>query len=160
KAEPVPLRTSKVEQNLALVRKLGFTGECPQGRLPLREKDRAWARFLVSSLEGSGPVIAVHPADSRFEDIKRWPAASVRSPIDLHREKLDARVIITWGPGERGVAEAVGRQTVLPEEISLPRMAALLEAVDLLVAADTGVLPMAGILGTRTVALYGPKDPL
>ncbi len=160
KAPRQPLRGSKVEMNLSLVRELGFTGKCPRGTLRIPEEDRAYARSLVSSLEGSGPAIALHPATSRFGEIKRWPAEHFRRLIDILRERLDARILVTWGPGERAIADAVGRPTILPSELPLVRFAAVLEAVDLLIAADTGALPIASILGTRTVGLYGPKDPV
>ncbi|MBI4601299.1 MAG: glycosyltransferase family 9 protein [Planctomycetes bacterium] len=157
-AARVPPRTSKVEKNLALVRELGFSRDCPPGTLGLREEDRLWARALVASLPGSGPAVGLHPAVSRFGDLKRWPPERFRELIDLLREHHDARVLVTWGPGEREAAEVVGRPTVLPEEVGLLRFAAVLEALDLFIAADTGVLPIAALLGTPTVGLYGPKD--
>jgi heptosyltransferase-1 len=155
-----PLRQNKVEKDLALVRELGFDGPCPRGRIQLSPSDRAWARSLLEGLPGSGPAVALHPAVSRFGEIKRWPAESFRALIDALRSRHDARILITWGPGERRVAEAVGRPTLLPAEVSLQRFAAVLEGADLVVAADTGALPIAAILGTPTVGLYGPKDPV
>jgi len=157
---PLPGRLSKVEKNLALVRALGFRGPCPRGRLALPEEDRAWAREMMESLPGAGPSIAIHPAVSRFGEIKRWPAEKFRRLVDLLREKHDARVLITWGPGERPVAESIGRPTLLPAEVPIRRFAAILEAADLVIAADTGALPMATILGTPAVGIFGPKDPV
>jgi heptosyltransferase-1 len=159
KAPRVAPRTNKVEKNLALVRELGFEGACPRGELSLPAEDLQWARSLVDSLPGAGPVVALHPAVSRFGQIKRWPAAHFRAVIDSLRRNHDARILLTWGPGEREVAESVGRPTLLESEVSLLRFAALLSSVDLLIAADTGALPMAALLGTRTVGIFGPKDP-
>jgi|SRR5688572_8182597 len=157
---PLPHRLSKVEKNLALVRALGFRGPCPPGRLVLPGEDRAWARELMESLPGAGPSIAIHPAVSRFGEIKRWPTEKYRSLVDLLREKHDARVLITWGPGERPIAESIARPTLLPAEVSIRRFAAILEAADLVIAADTGALPLATILGTPAVGIFGPKDPI
>jgi len=158
RAERAPLRLNKVEKNLLLVRALGFAGPCPHGVLCPPGKDVEWARSLLRSLPGSGPVIAIHPAVSRFGEIKRWPAECYRSLIDLLRARHDARILVTWGPGEREVAQAVDRPTLLPEEVPLLRFAAVLGQADLVIAADTGALPIAAILGTPTVGLYGPKD--
>jgi 3-deoxy-D-manno-octulosonic-acid transferase/heptosyltransferase-1 len=151
-------RLSKVEKNLALVRELGYEGPCPAGTLRLKDEDREWARRQIARLAGSGPVVALHPAVSRFGDFKRWPASCFAELVDLLRARHDARTLITWGPGEREAAAAVDRQTLLDEEAPLLRFAALLEAVDVFVSADTGVLPVAAMLGTPCVALFGPKD--
>jgi len=159
KAPRVPAQTNKVEKNLALLRELGFQGACPRGKVSLRAEDQQWARSLVGRLPGTGPVVALHPAVSRFGQIKRWPAEYFSAVIDSLRRKHDARILLTWGPGEREVAESVGRPTLLESEVDLLRFAALLSSVDLLIAADTGALPMAAMLGTSTVGIFGPKDP-
>jgi ADP-heptose:LPS heptosyltransferase len=159
KAPLMPPRIPKVAKNLALVREVGFRGDCPRGWVPVGPQEREWARGILGTLKGTGPVVALHPAVSRFGDFKRWPAPHFTALVDLLREKLDARVLLTWGPGEKDIAESVSRPTVLPEPATLKKFVALLEAVDLLVAADTGILPIASMLGTSTVALYGPKDP-
>ncbi len=160
KAQRAPPRLNKVEKNLLLVRSLGFAGPCPQGTLRIPEPDREWARALFASLPGSGPSVVIHPAVSKFGEIKRWPSEHFRELIDLLRSKHDARTLITWGPGEREMAAAVGRPTLLGEEVPLLRFAAILSQADLVIAADTGALPIASILGTPTVGLYGPKDAL
>jgi lipopolysaccharide heptosyltransferase I len=158
KAPPSPPRTNKVDKNLSLVRALGFQGSAPQGTLALSRQDVAWARAFLGELPGSGPAVVLHPTVSRFGKFKQWPAEHFRGLIDLLRERHDARVAITWGPGEEEQALALQRPTVLPEAISLKRLAALLHIADLLIAADTGALPMAATVGTATVGLFGPKD--
>jgi ADP-heptose:LPS heptosyltransferase len=69
-------------------------------------------------------------------------------------------VLLTWGPGEREIAESIGRPNILPSEVPIRRFAAILEASDLVIAADTGALPMATVLGTPAVGIFGPKDPV
>ena len=158
KAAPAAPWTNKVEKNLALVRALGFDGACPRGQVPLEPGDSDWAKHFLANLEGEGPAIVLHPAVSRFGDFKRWPVRHYRALIDLSRDRLDARIAITWGPGEEELAREIDRPNVLSEVIPLKRLAALLAAADLFVAADTGALPLAATLGTPTVGLFGPKD--
>lgn len=160
RAQRAPPRLNKVEKNLLLIRALGFTGDCPRGSLHLQDRDRDWARALLRSLPGTGPAIAIHPAVSQFGDIKRWPAESYRELIDLLRSRFDAKILLTWGPGERDIAQAVERPTLLPEALPLLRFAAVLAQADLVIAADTGALPVAALLGTPTVGIYGPKDAM
>ena len=103
-------------------------------------------------------MVAVHPAVSRFGEIKRWPAARFQALVDLARESLGARALITWGPGERPQAEALARPTIAPPTETALHLAALIQTCDALVAADTGALHVASALGVPTVGIYGPKD--
>ena len=152
-----PHRLNKVLKNLLVVRELGFQGEAPPGTIALRDADRAWAKSLLANLPESGPAVVIHPMVSRFGAFKRWPVENYRCLVDRLRE-LRARVVITWGPGERQIAESIDRPHVLDESIDLRRLAALVAEADLMVVADTGALPMATLLGTPTVGLFGPKD--
>jgi ADP-heptose:LPS heptosyltransferase len=59
------------------------------------------------------------------------------------------------------VADAIGaggRTLVAAGDLTLPQVAALIERLDVLVAADTGLLHMALALGRPAVALYGMAD--
>jgi heptosyltransferase-1 len=158
KAPRCPAGIHKVEKNLHLVRSLGWSGEAPRPRLVVPEVPRDRARDFVAGLPGSGPVIALHPSVSRFGEIKRWPGERFRALADRARAELDARILITWGPGEREIAEAIERPTIAPPVESPMELAALAAAADVLVAADTGILHIAAALGVPVVGLYGPKD--
>jgi len=71
--------------------------------------------------------------------------------------------IVTWGPGEEGLADRVvaaaggaasrSFPTTLLDYVELARRARLV------VAADTGPLHLACAVGTPVVALFGPTDP-
>jgi len=158
KAPRCPPAIHKVEKNLNLVRTLGWKGRQAPPGLAIPSRERSWAREVVEAIPGRGPVIALHPAVSRFGEIKRWPAEHFRRLIDLARAELDARILITWGPGERDRAEAIGRPTVAPPVQNPMQLAALASQASALVAADTGVLHIAAALGIPVVGLYGPKD--
>ncbi len=158
RAAKAPPRLNKVEKNLLLVRALGYRAPCPCGTLPISEADRDWARALLARLPGSGPAVVIHPAVSKFGEIKRWPTGHFRELIDLLRSRHNAKTLITWGPGERDIATEVNRPTLLGEDVPLLRFAAILSQADLLISADTGALPIASLVGTPTVGLYGPKD--
>jgi len=158
KAPPAPPGIHKVEKNLHLVSTLGWSGPAPPPRIALDPKDLAWAQEAVASLPGGGPVVLLHPAVSRFGDIKRWSAEGFRDLADRARSELDARILITWGPGERDMAEAVGRPTVAPPVRGPKQLAALAACAHAVVAADTAILHIAAALDVPTVGLFGPKD--
>lgn len=159
RARPAPLEGSKIFRNLHLVRELGWEGSVPELPVTIPEDDREWAREVVAELPGSGPLVIAHPAVSKFGIIKQWPAGHYRELLRSLEDEFEARVLISWGPGERELAEAIGVGTVAPSTSRLLRLAALIEACDLLVAADTGCLHLGANLGAPLLGLYGPKSP-
>ncbi len=158
KAPRCPTGIHKVQKNFFLLKKLGWNGDSAHPILAVPEEERNWSRDVVAGLPGQGPVIVLHPAVSRFGEFKRWPAENFRRLADLARAELDARILITWGPGERDRAEAIDRPTVAPAIQSPLQMAALLSQANALVAADTAALHIAAILGIPVIGLFGPKD--
>jgi len=75
------------------------------------------------------------------------------------------RIVITGSPAERRysrmIAEAMGagrRVVVTAGQLTLRQVAALVDRLDVLVAADTGTLHMALALGRPAVALYAMAD--
>jgi heptosyltransferase-1 len=73
------------------------------------------------------------------------------------------RGIVTFGPGEEGLAEelisAAGNSAPLALPLSLGPLMALLRRAKFVVSADTGPLHLASALGAPVVGLYGPTDP-
>src|SRR5262245_33001021 len=156
-------RQLKVQRALELLRPLGIDPRGARAVLGISEATRAWARAQVQPL-GGRPVVAIHPGVSDFGAIKQWdPVRFGRTALRLVRER-GARCLVTWGPGERDLALRVveasdGSATLGPETGSILELAALYEACDLVIGADTGPLHLAAALGIPVVGLYGPKDP-
>src|SRR5262249_41600334 len=105
-----------------------------------------------------------HPGVSDAGAIKQWdPVRFGGTAIRLARER-GARCLVTWGPGERELAQRVvdaseGCAVLGPETSSILDLAALYEACDLVICVDTGRLHVAGALGVPVSGLYGRKDP-
>jgi lipopolysaccharide heptosyltransferase II len=74
-----------------------------------------------------------------------------------------ADVLLLWGPGERGVAEAVqgcmARPARLAPPTDLDELAALLARLDLVISNDSGVRHLATARGTATLGIFGPTSP-
>ncbi len=159
---PTAARQLKVQRTLDLLRPLGIDPRGARAVLGIPESMRAWARAQVEQL-GSRPVVAIHPGVSDFGAIKQWdPARFGRTAIRLARER-GARCLVTWGPGERElamrvVASSEGFAVLGPETGSILHIAALYQACELVIGADTGPLHLAAALGVPVVGLYGPKD--
>jgi hypothetical protein len=120
--------------------------------------DRPWlAEFTAQHRLDGRPLLAVHPGSGSPR--KNWPGFADA----LARWQQDAGV--DWIVLEiRGPAEAEAPSPPLPgalriEGLALPRIAAVLERADAYLGNDSGISHLAGIAGTRGLALFGPSDP-
>jgi ADP-heptose:LPS heptosyltransferase len=149
-----------IDKNLALLRTLGIEAvgsrafplpdTAPESRRVERELAGLGLRDFAVLNPGGGWASKLWPAE-RFAAL----AARLRA--------LGLRSIVTWGPGEEGLAERVAAAsdgaavrsfpTTLLEYLEIARRARLV------VAADTGTLHLACALGTPVVGLFGPTDP-
>lgn len=161
-----PRRLHKVEHNIELVESVGAH----------TEEIRFWLPTSREARERVDRVLAAHAITDFFVlspgggwASKCWPAERYGS---LHRalvERYGWRGVVSFGPGERDLAENVQRAARLPaatdspeplvELFDLPQLIALLRRAKFVVAADTGPLHLASALGTPVVGLYGPTDP-
>ena len=149
-----------IDKNLSLLRPLGIDAlglrEFPLPGMAHEE------RRVDEELRRMGlPEFVVLNPGGGWES-KLWPAERFGA---LARGLAEAglRSLVTWGPGEEGLADRVvaasagsarrGFPTSLREYVALSRRARLV------VAADTGPLHIACAVGTPVVALFGPTDP-
>ena len=160
---PTRPRQLKVQRALELLGPLGIDPRGARAVLGIPDAMREWARAQVAEL-GGRPVVAIHPGVSEFGAIKQWaPERFGGTAIRLARER-GARCLVTWGPGERDLAQRVvaaseGTAVLGPQTGSILHLAALYQACDLVIGVDTGPLHLAAALGVPVVGLYGPKDP-
>lgn len=149
-----------VEMNLELARAAGAGGGPAQFPLHVSDAAKAW---LDRQLEGRGlsEFYVLSPGGGWRS--KCWPAEQYGH---LHRklaERHGWRGIVTYGPGERALAEAARLVAGEPEPLVLgtdmAQLKALLGRAKFVVAADTGPLHLAAALGTPVVGLFGPTDP-
>lgn len=155
-----PAGAHMVEQNLALAAALGARNS--HYRFPLHVRPEADAR-LGQKLEAEGldDFFVLSPGGGWVS--KCWPPERYGA---LHRElalRTGMRGVISFGPGERELAEAVRQTAGAPEpvllDIDVAQLMALVGKARLVVAGDSGPLHLASALGTPVVGLYGPTDP-
>ncbi|MGH9859043.1 MAG: glycosyltransferase family 9 protein, partial [Candidatus Acidiferrales bacterium] len=150
-----------VEMNLSLARAAGAAGASPPP-ISLRvsaEADAFVDRQLTS--RNLREYYVISPGGGWRS--KCWPAEQYGH---LHRklaERHGWRGVVTYGMGERALAEAVRLVAGEPEPFVLgtdvAQLKALLHRARFMVAADTGPLHLAAALGTPVVGLYGPTSP-
>src|SRR5262245_17999183 len=159
-----PATEFRVEKFLSLLAPLGISPARPHYVLPRSEESRSRAgRFLRDLGWPEGDYIVLHPGTSEFGKIKRWPL----DRFGALARRLAAegnRVLVVWGPGERGMADAIAAEggpgvRIAMETRSILDLAELIAGARVFVGADSGPLHLASAVGVRSVALFGPKDP-
>jgi len=153
-----------VRKNLSLLAPLGIRVEHPAFgiRLSPEAKSRVSSLLQRAGIGSRDRVVGIHPGAGHAR--KRWDPDRYARVADALQEGGAARVILTAGPGEETLLQAVASQ-MRGVPVGLPPLpaedlAALLSRCDLLVAGDTGPLHLAAALGCPTVAIYGPSDPI
>jgi ADP-heptose:LPS heptosyltransferase len=106
----------------------------------------------------------LHPGTSAFGAFKRWEPARFAEVGDRLARERGARILISWGPHEEGLARSVADRmaeaaTLFPPPEGLLFLAAVLAEVDLVIGADSGPMHLAALMDSPTLTLFGPKDP-
>ncbi len=116
----------------------------------------------LSALLGTPPqrLAVVHPGASRPE--RRWPAAGFAAIVD-HLATRGDTVVVTGSLSEADVvASVLTHAAAAPRDLSgrtpIGVLAALLAAARVVVANDTGVVHLAGAVGTPTVTVFDRSD--
>lgn len=157
-------RPHRVDKFASLLEPLGIDGTERRWVFPPSpEADERIGAYLVANGLEAGRMVAIHPGTSGRGEAKRWAPERFGALAARLAGEVGAPVVVTWGPGERELAEHVvaGHEGVRlgPETTSLADLLALVRAARLFISADTGPMHLAAASGVPCVALFGPKDP-
>ncbi len=145
----------------------GLIGNIPDEslilRYPVAEADRSWVDGYLSEWGVKGRLFAIHPGAGAV--IKRWDEAKWASVADTLCEQLDATVVFTGGDHELALVQQIisqmrQRACVMVGDTRIGSLAALYERALVVLGADSGPLHLAAAVGTPTVTLFGPADPV
>jgi predicted lipopolysaccharide heptosyltransferase III len=155
---------SMVRQHLMALEALGLRAVESAPMLKLRPEDGAAAVAALArvGIDADEPFVAVHPGARWW--FKGWPPERFAGLIDYVQEKLGVKVVLLGGDQERGIADAILRQTgtgvrSLVGQLELLELAALVGRAVLFVGNDNGPMHIAAAMGTPVVGLFGPSDP-
>ncbi len=134
-------------------------------RFPVESAARAQADGLLAArgVDEGRPVICIHPgagAGSKLWSAERW-AAVADALARLH----GAAIVFTGVPAETALLGAIAEKMEfdairLAGGTTVGELAALYQRARAVLGADSGALHVAAAVGTATVALFGPADPL
>jgi lipopolysaccharide heptosyltransferase I len=119
-------------------------------------------QIVEAAIEGPQPFAIINPGGGW--PTKLWPAQRYSELVDWLSSECGFKSIVTFGPGEENLAQAVasnagqGAARVLAS--TLKQFVALARRAALFVGGDTGPLHIAAACGTPIVGLYGPTSPV
>jgi len=130
-----------------------------------------WAKdwMKAQGIDLKGKVIAVIPGGGaswgKDAQQKRWPLEQYVKLLDKIIAKSKAVVILLGDQKEQRLSQEITRQCSYPVydavgTTSLFQMAALLQLCHLAIVNDGGPLHVAVAVGTKTVSIFGPVDPM
>jgi len=127
------------------------------------EKERELDRRLAS-INSKGPLVVMAPGASPVETHKLWGHDKYSALAHKLLETYpDARIALFGGGSEfarlKLIANGLDKRVIVFAEDDLELSFALLRRTSCLVCACSGAAHMAAIVGTPTVALYGPTNP-
>lgn len=138
----------------------------PRFELNISEKRKAEARkFLAQNGVDLSKKLVIFCAGSANSPAKRWETKSFAKLGDKLKNDLDAEVVLDGAKNEVEISQTVATQMrtkpiVLTGKTSLAEGAAILSVADLLVSNDTGSAHISAALGTKTLVIFGPTNPL
>lgn len=111
-------------------------------------------------------LVGMHPGSSveRGMIYKRWPAVNFSQLCDWLFDRYGAQTLLFGGPEEEPLQEDIAvlskSNPVIVKGLNLLASAALIKKCGLFITNDSGLMHVAAAVGTKTVALFGPSDPL
>jgi ADP-heptose:LPS heptosyltransferase len=155
-----------------LLRPLGIVGPLPPTLLRTNDADRRAVHDFLAEIgiaPDRFPLVAIHMGigDNVYRiPLKRWDPKHFATVANGLAARWGAAIVFTGrGSEEHALIGAARAHMTQPsfdacDRFSVPELAALLERCHFVVANDTSVMHLAGLVGTPVVAIFGPTAPL
>ena len=152
-----------IEKNIALARSIIDGGTPGEARyefpIHVSPEDEEFAGKVVDRVRG--PFAIINPGGGW--PTKLWATDRYGEVADWLWAERNIKSIVTFGPGEEALAEAVAASSrsgsAHPVASTLKQYVALARRASLFVGGDTGPLHLAAASATPIVGLYGPTSP-
>ena len=138
----------------------------PDTEIAVSETDRENGRRVLEShgVDLSRRVIGLAPGSTNSR-AKRWTPEGFAGLNDLIQNALGANVVILGSPGDTEVSARVtelskSKPIDLTGKTDIALAAGVLSNLDLLVSNDMGLAHLAPAVGTKTIVIFGPTNPV
>jgi heptosyltransferase-2 len=124
---------------------------------------RAKEFLREQGLRADAPLVLLCPGSINSR-AKRWPAERYAAVAD-HFAEAGASVALIGSPAEMEVSNEVSRRAgntpvVLTGKTSVADATAIISVADILITNDTGPAHIGSAVGTPTLVIFGPTNPL
>jgi heptosyltransferase-1 len=148
-----------IQKNLSMLRAL----QIEPGPVELEVEPHA-SHEMIKAIQvagGSNGYIVINPGAAWPN--KCWPPDRFAQLARLLRDRTGLHSLVTWGPKERALADAVahgsaGAAAPAPPT-SISDLASLMRSAALVISGDTGPLHIGAAVGAPIVGLFGPTRP-
>jgi ADP-heptose:LPS heptosyltransferase len=129
--------------------------------VPTAEDESESERFIAAAFGEGARFVVVHPGAGKRQNV--WPPERFAELVSLLHERCGLGAVAVRGPMDHATMDAfVGACAAPAAVLSCPTvglLGALMARSALTVCNDTGVMHVAGAVGARCVAVFGPTDP-
>jgi len=156
-------RLNRIDENLELCKALGANRHTQALTIPIPDDIQEEVdEYFDQTFDSGKRVVAIHAPVDRPE--KQWPIAYFSELADMILADGRFEALLTWGPGQRPVVEAIRAKArrdpqIAPETPGLKHYARLVHRADIFFGGDTGPMHIAWAMGTPVVAVFGGTDP-
>lgn len=148
-----------IQKNLSILRAL----QIDPGPVALQVVPHGSPELIkaIQTAGGSNGYIVINPGAAWPN--KCWPPDRFAALAKSLRDRTGLHSLVTWGPKERALADAVsqgsaGAAAAAPPT-SIADLAALMRSAALVISGDTGPLHIGAAVGAPIVGLFGPTRP-
>ena len=134
--------------------------------IPVSDERKAAAREQLSlwGVDLARPIVVLG-SGSTNSMAKRWPAKSYARIAEDLQQEANANIVLLGGPDDvepaAQIAASAGVDAIdLTSKTLLGEAAAILSVSDLMISNDMGLAHLAPAVGTPTLVLFGPTDPV
>lgn len=156
-------KMNETEHNLYPLRALGIDTDNMSPLIVPSPASRLWAGDFVHRTTASGkPRLVVHPGAGKAGNV--WPPQNFAKVVNELNETFPVNVCVIKGPRDDDHVAAFDREARAPyaliERRSIGDVAAVIEMSDLVLCNDTGIMHVSCAVGAKTLAVFGPTDPV
>lgn len=153
----------QTKRNLDIASILVLEGVSLELEIALSQEERnRGAEFLHKRIGKRDLIFGFHPGAAKVQN--RWDALHFAEIANRCAEILGASIVITAGPDDEDALKEmtinVPNETVVLHNEPIRFVASVIHHCDLFLTNDTGMMHVAAAVGTPTLSLFGPTDPL
>ena len=154
----------EVERRMLGTTTLENTIPCAKITVSDKRREAAKAYLAEKGVDLARPLVALGPGSTN-SNAKRWPFEKFAEVANKLRMEKNASVILLGGKDDAEVAnkivEAIPNSVIdLVGTTTLAETTATLSVCDLLISNDMGLAHLAPAVGTQTLVIFGPTNPV